>query len=85
MRVRCQDVQVTIQSGVKLLIFTLFHQQVDKEGAPQSEGLPPKETFSAEEQQTDTEQKTQESVPSPLQDQEKVSDSLKKNTSQTRC
>ncbi|XP_051273431.1 DPY30 domain containing 2 isoform X2 [Dicentrarchus labrax] len=44
------------------------------ESDPQSEGLKPEETFSTEEQTTETEQETQKSGSLPLQDQEKEAD-----------
>lgn len=63
------------------LIFciTPLHQQVDEDetqlesaSATQSEDLKPEQTFSAEEQTTETEQETQKSGSPPLQEQEKV-------------
>lgn len=61
-----------------LLIFyiTLFCQKVDEddvqvESAPHIESLKPEETFSTEQQMTETEQETSSPL---LQDQEKVSD-----------
>lgn len=81
---RDRTLRLSKSRSTNLLIFYIntFHQQVDEDetgklessSAPHSERLEPEETFSTEEQTTETEQDTQKSGSPPLQDQEKVAD-----------